>query len=123
MKKELLKPALVVASVATLLTGCASMDRGYTMNDASGPVNALAYTTVTDPNQLVKWTGDRYLMLSLRSADVYYFQVPDTTSAPREVTFRETTTTPVPEAAGAPGPYQSETRSYRVIRYQPGMIQ
>src|SRR4051794_35208662 len=79
MKKELLNPRLLLCAAAsiTLLSGCASMNRGYSeMN--GGPIPALAFTTVTDPNQMIKWTGDKYLQMSLRSIDTYYFQVPDT---------------------------------------------
>src|SRR5436305_2052572 len=78
MKKQLLKPTLFLtgAVAATLLSGCASTNLGYT--DVNGPRSAIAYTTVTDPNQLIKWTGDKYLQFALRSIDTYYFQVPDT---------------------------------------------
>src|SRR5262245_26967168 len=73
MKMDLLKAriALTAAAAATLLTtGCAS-DRGY--SDISGSPNSLAFTSVTAPNERMKWTGDRYLEMSLRSMDTYYF--------------------------------------------------
>ena len=124
---------LTVAAAATLLTGCASMDKGY--SDVNGPSSALAFTTVTDARELGKWTGDRYLQMSLRSIDTYTFQVPNTgynpggyptaTGGPGTVvidsgsgdaTYIDTTTT-------APGPYQSETGSYKIIQYRPGHSQ
>ena len=132
MKRELLNPKLMLATAvaATLLTGCASADRGYT--GMNGPTSALAFTTVTVPNQAVKWTGDRFLQMALRSIDTYTFQVPDTGYNPGAA----------PVGAGAPGvyttgtgtvdvngtetsmgaPYQTATGTggYKTIIYRPG---
>jgi hypothetical protein len=127
MKKELLHPSLVLgtAVAASLLTGCASMNQGYT--DINGPRNALAYTTVTDPVELTKWTGDRFLMLSLRGIDTYQFQVPDTgyrpggaETASTDVVLLPSADNANPDGVGAPGPYQSGSRSFKVIEYRPG---
>jgi hypothetical protein len=131
MKKHYRNPTLALtgAVTATLLTGCAS-NPGY--SDVTGPRSALAFTTVTDPKELSKWSTDRYLQLSLRSIDTYSFQVPDTGYQPGGsevvVTSPEPgTATPAPaetmrpEGVGAgPGPYQSGTGSYKVIEYRPG---
>ena len=142
MKKQLLNPTLILtgAAVITLLAGCASP--GYT--DVNGPPSALAFTTVTRPNDLIKWTGDRYMQMSVRSMDTYYFQVPDTGYRPGGVeetvmtrpagttvvtpgaevsTPAGTLATPQVEVttpAGAPGPYQTATGGYKVIEYRPG---
>ena len=134
MKKHFLNPTLALtgAVTATLLTGCAS-NPGY--SDVPGPPSALAFTTVTDPTDLSRWSMDRYLMFSLRSIDTYYFRVPDTGYRPggSEVALTSpaepgiATTAPaeatVPEGVGVgagPGPYQSGTGSYRIIEYRPG---
>jgi hypothetical protein len=128
MKKELLNrmPMLAAAVVGILLTGCASADRGYT--DINGPSSAVSFTTVTDPAQIAKWTGDRYLMLSLRSIDTYYFQVPDTGYYPGGQVGSVgapglyTTGTASGNAEGdLTGPYQSATGGYKIIQYRPGM--
>src|SRR5260221_12176421 len=122
MKTDLLnvKLALMATAAATLLTGCASMDRGY--SDVNGPSSALAFTTVTQPDQLVKWTGDRYLQMSLRGIDTYYFQVPNTGYNPgrNHAAVGSAGTVVVDHGSGdvtysdnvgtAPGPYQSEFR-------------
>ena len=122
MKKQLLNPMMVLSAAVgvTLLTGCASMDRGY--SQTSGPVSSLAFTTVTDPKELVKWSNDSYLQRSLRSVDTYYFEVPDTGYHPGgETSVADQPAPTYRESAGAgPGRYQSETGSYRVIRYRPG---
>ena len=101
------------------------MNHGYT--DVNGPRSALAFTSVTDPVQLTKWTGDRYLMLSLRSIDTYYFQVPDSGYRPggadtdSTVSINNSPTVVInPEGVGAPAPYESGTRSVKVIEYRPG---
>lgn len=131
MKKQLLNPTLALTAViaATVFAGCAS-NPGY--SDLTGPRSALAYTSVTDPIELSKWTGDRYLMFSLRGMDTYYFQVPDTgyrpggtevavTTPTTVVTSPDGTVTVTPEGVGAaPGPYQTGTRSYKIIEYRPG---
>ena len=130
MKKHFLNPTLALtgAVTATLLTGCAS-NPGY--SNVTGPRSALAFTTVTDPTELSKWSMDRYLMLSLRSIDTYNFQVPDTGYRPGGSEVAVTTPEPgiaiapgevtPPEGVGAgPGPYQSGTGSYRIIEYRPG---
>jgi hypothetical protein len=86
---------------------------------------------VTDPKELSTWAGDRYLFLSLRGMDTYYFQVPDTGYRPggTEVAVDDTRTVIVnpppadlnyPDAVGAPGPYESGTGSYKTIEYRPG---
>lgn len=118
MKKELLSPILVLGgAVATLLlSGCASSN---TYTEASPPLSAVAYTTVTEPRELAKWSDDWRLQRNLRSMDTYYFQVPDTGYRPGGA---ETTTmaTPDNEAAGGPGAFQSASGGYRVIRHRPG---
>jgi hypothetical protein len=108
---------------AVLFTGCATVERGY--DDAAVmPASALAYTPVTDPETLVKWSGTMF-QDQLRSVDTYYFVVPDTRyyrTGPDWATARER---PLDDprfrdAAGTPGPYQYETGGYRIIRHQPG---
>lgn len=87
MKKQLLKPTLVLATAAaaTLFTGCASMQpAGY--SSVQEPVNTLAFVAPTDPHQLVSWTGSRYLFLPMQSQDLYYFRVPDTGYEPGRTT-------------------------------------
>jgi hypothetical protein len=87
MKKQLFKPTLILATAAaaTLFTGCASMQpAGY--SSVEEPVNTLAFTAATDPHQLTKWTGSRYLFLPMQSQDIYYFQVPDTGYEPGRTT-------------------------------------
>ena len=121
MKTELIKSALVLVPAlgTTFLTGCASSNQAY-----NGPLSALAFTTVTSPNELVKWTGDKYLYSNLRSIDTYYFQVPYTGYHPgNEQVLGPAATSPTsPEGVGAaPEPYQSETGSYQLIQYRPGM--
>jgi hypothetical protein len=134
MKKQLVNPTLALtgAVAAILFTGCAS-NPGY--SDLTGPPSALAFTTVTNPRELTKWTQDRYLMMSLRGIDTYYFQVPDSgyrpggvaevvTPAPSTVIANPdgtvTEVTPPAGVGAAPGPYQTGTRSYKVIEYRPG---
>jgi hypothetical protein len=139
MKKELLKTSLILTAAA-IFTGCAStMDhRSAGYSDVTGPANALAFTTVTDAKELGKWTGNKFLFHSLRSIDTYTFQVPDTTAyatagrfdrdlgPARDVIVQDTRAGEVtyPRAVGSAPPafrpYQSETRSYRVIQYRPG---
>ncbi|MHC1769722.1 MAG: hypothetical protein AB9869_36490 [Verrucomicrobiia bacterium] len=87
MKKQLLKPTLVLATAAaaTLFTGCASMQPGG-YSSAHEPVNTLAFVAPTDPHQLVSWTGSRYLFLPMQSQDLYYFRVPDTGYEPGRTT-------------------------------------
>ena len=141
MKKQLLNPTFLLTGAALLVlaAGCASP--GY--SDLTGPRSALAFTTVTTPSQNINWTGDRYLFLSLRSIDTYYFQVPDTGYEPGGVepvaampgttvvtpgaqvtTPAGTVETPNVEvttpAVGAPGPYQTASGGYKVIEYRPG---
>jgi len=132
MKMDLLNAKLVLAAAAatTLLSGCASMNQGY--SDVNGPSSALAFTSVTDPIQVSKWSGDRYLQMSLRSVDTYFFQVPDTGYVPgtsRAAAGRPGTVvidrgsgdaSYVDNVGTAPGPYQSETGSYKIIQYRPG---
>jgi hypothetical protein len=131
MKKHYLNPTLALAGAvtATLLTGCAS-NPGY--SDVTGPRSALAFTPVTDPRDLSKWSMDRNLALSLRSIDTYYFQVPDTgyqpggsevvvTSPEPGIATPAPAETTRPEGVGSgPGPYQSGTGSYKIIEYRPG---
>src|SRR5690349_1870654 len=79
MKRDLLKPMLVAAVAlvgANLLTGCAAMN--HESAQANGALSSLAFTTVTTPKDLAKWTGDRFMLGDLRSIDTYTFQVPDT---------------------------------------------
>src|SRR5438128_1253738 len=124
MKKQLLKPMLILSAAvgATLITGCASMDRGY--SQSSEAVSSLAFTGVTDPRELVKWSDDTFMQRNLRSIDTYYFQVPST--GYRSARDMSDLNEPAPsyrESAGAaPGRYQSESGSYRVIRYRPGAM-
>lgn len=77
MKKQFLNATLLAttAVTATLFTGCASMNRAQ-YSGTEEPINALAFTTVTDPVELGKWTGSRFLHLGMRGMDTYYFQVP-----------------------------------------------
>lgn len=145
MKKA--NPTLILASVAasSLLTGCASMNHGYT--DVAGARSALAFTSVTDEKQLMKWTGSPFLLRGLRSMDTYYFQVPDTGFRPGSVEAQNdrvrvyddgqvtvynegptavevspdgTTIETNPGGMGAPGPYQTESGGYKIIEYRPG---
>jgi hypothetical protein len=113
---------LTAAVGTTLLTGCASMDRGY--SQSGGAVSSLAFTTVTDPRELVKWSNDSFLQRSLRSVDTYYFEVPDTGYRPAsdEAAVNEPSPTYRESAGAGPGRYQSESGSYRVIRYRPGAL-
>jgi hypothetical protein len=128
MKKELLNPTLLLTAAlgTAFLTGCASMDRGYTESTGNGAMSAVAFTTVTDPRQLVKWTGDKFLMNSLRSVDTYTFQVPYTgVAAGNEYAIGDAPASArqYPEGLGgtAREGYQSETGSYRTILYRPGI--
>jgi hypothetical protein len=128
--KNQLSNLMLTAVAASVLGGCASMDRGYT--DTSGPSSALAFTTVTDAKELTKWTGSRFLQFGLRSVDTYYFTVPDTGynpgAAPGAVggpgytveTGRGDMVTTRDTTYDIPGPYQSETGSYKIIQYRPG---
>jgi hypothetical protein len=140
---------LTAAAGSTLLTGCASMNHGYT--DVAGARSALAFTTVTDEKQMMKWTGDPFLMRSLRSIDTYYFQVPDTGFRPGGIDVsrrdndrvivhddgsvavynngrpdvgvnpdRVTIDTSPREGMGGSAPYQTESGGYKVIEYRPG---
>jgi hypothetical protein len=137
-------PILVLTSIAatTLLTGCASMDSGgYT--DVAGARSALAFTAVTDPKEMMKWSGDKYLMHSIRSVDTYYFTVPDTGFRPGGANVSRVydtdrmdmdinrgqvtvgTTTPdvdvrYRDAAGSAPGYQTESGGMKVIEYRPG---
>jgi hypothetical protein len=146
MKKP--NPIFILASAvaATVLTGCASMDRGYT--DVAGARSALAFTSVTDAKELTKWTGDPFIQRSLRSIDTYYFQVPDTGFRPGsvDVTMRDNdrviihdngrmnvdvdrdharlnTSRPdvtYRDGMGASGSYQTQSGGYKTIEYRPG---
>jgi hypothetical protein len=113
--------AATVALGAALIMGCATMERGY--DDAAATPSALAFTPVTDPEDLVKWTGTRF-QEQLRSVDTYYFVVPDTryTTGPGWATApaRPLPDSQFRDAAGMPGPYQYDTGGYRIIRHQPG---
>ena len=94
------------------------------------PVNNLAYTTVTDPEELVKWTGSRFTQSAMRGMDIYYFQVPDTGYRPGsvfhdvspgdDVRMRAGTDDYRANAGAGPGPYESGSGSYKIIRHQPG---
>jgi hypothetical protein len=110
-----------VALGATLITGCATMDRAH--DDGMMPVSALAYTPVTDPVELVKWSGSLFHD-RLQSIDTYYFVVPDTRYHAGPA-FADRPGRPMLDRSfrddvGSPGPYQYETGGYRVIRHQPG---
>lgn len=128
MKKELL---ILSSAVATLLvTGCASTNPGY--SSVQEPRSALAFTTVTDPKELLKWTNDQFIHRSLRSADLYSFQVPDTGYNPGARVYDDQPASMTMDArtgdmtyrsgAGAPGAYESGTRSYKTILYRPGHV-
>lgn len=117
---------LAAAAATVFATGCASMNRGR-YSDVHEPVNTLAFTTVTEPEELVKWSGaSRYLQMGMRSMDLYYFQVPNQGSepVPRTAAWERSGDLDASstEMMGAPGSYQSEsqTRSFTVIRHQPG---
>lgn len=120
MKKQSLNSILLLSSGlgTLLLTGCAA---NRNLTETSPPVSAVAYTTVTNPRELTKWSDVWYFQRNLRSMDTYYFQVPDTGYRPggSEPAVEVTPT----GAAGGPGAYQSGTEAYRVIRYRPGGMQ
>jgi hypothetical protein len=127
MKKELLKPMLMAAAAfagGTLLTGCASMNHDSAQAN-NGALSSVAFTTVTSPKELVKWSSDPFLGRNLRSIDTYTFQVPDTGgTAADELTVSNAAapaeTSPAGVGAG-PGPYQTGSGSYKVIKYRPGI--
>jgi hypothetical protein len=115
MKKQILSLA-ATASAAVILTGCASMSSdqvGY--DDANMPMSTLAFSPVTDAEELSKWAP--HFGASLRSIDTYAFTPPadmmnDTDDLPA---YSESLPagSPFEEAAGA------EPRTRRVIMHRP----
>jgi hypothetical protein len=126
MKKELTKSLLIGAAAilgVNVLTGCASMNHD-SAQAGNGALSSVAFTTVTSPKDLAKWTGDRFLWPSLRSIDTYTFQVRDTGGNPGDELTVSTSpvvsTTAQDAVGGAPDLYQSGSGGYKIIEYRPG---
>jgi hypothetical protein len=127
MKTELRIPMMATAAAvaAMFFTGCATMNQSSAGASTAG--SALAFAPVTDPEDLVKWSGSRFEN-GLRTFDTYTFVVPDTGYRPGSDYLMsgygdmDTSDSEYREAAGTAPALQTESASggYRIIQHHPG---